>query len=431
MNLVESHKIAGLARLKREHQKFVKADWRARIFLIRRAVFWCIRRVTVKILSVLVGLPLLGAGRLVRPFVAVGIGMLRYDRLGHLVANTEFWLRRRSLRKDHSREINLLLTGRPANRQVLTMIKRRVTVWESNLLLELYRELKNRRQNSPIWIDLGTTGANLREIWNCAGPQMSFTPDEHRQGERILRSLGIVPGEPFVCFCSRDRAYLETVHNYRTRDQWSYHDYRDCDINNYLPAAEFLATQGLWALRMGAVVEKPIKSSQPRVIDYATKFRSDFADVYLMAHCKFFIGSTAGNLCLSNAFNVPCALANIVPLGYISVSPKDLFIPKKYRHAESRRFLTFREVIGLGADRWLHTEQFTAAGIEAIENTADEILALAIEMDERLKGTWRTTDEDEELQRRFWSLFSPGHMSSNCPARIGADFLRQNRGLLE
>lgn len=52
-------------------------------------------------------------------------------------------------------------------------------------------------------------------------------------------------------------------------------------------------------------------------------------------------------------------------------------------------------------------------------------------MDERLKGMWQTTEEDEELQRRFWSLFKPSELNRVFRSRIGAEFLRQNRELLD
>ena len=67
----------------------------------------------------------------------------------------------------------------------------------------------------------------------------------------------------------------------------------------------------------------------------------------------------------------------------------------------------------------------------AVENTAEEILDLAKEMDERLDGIFQTTEEDEELQDRFRSLLPPPHFYHGTPARIGAKFLRQNGELLE
>ena len=67
--------------------------------------------------------------------------------------------------------------------------------------------------------------------------------------------------------------------------------------------------------------------------------------------------------------------------------------------------------------------------LELEENTPEEIHAVTIEMDERLKGTWQTTEEDEKLQQRFWDLFGPDKLKSS-DLRIGTEFLRQNRELL-
>ena len=51
-------------------------------------------------------------------------------------------------------------------------------------------------------------------------------------------------------------------------------------------------------------------------------------------------------------------------------------------------------------------------------------------MDDRLNGIWETNEEDEELQRRFRALFGPDKLKSPS-LRMGAEFLRQNRDLLE
>ena len=66
-------------------------------------------------------------------------------------------------------------------------------------------------------------------------------------------------------------------------------------------------------------------------------------------------------------------------------------------------------------------------------------------MDERLKGTWYSSEEDIELQRRFWELFKVLAYRHDKPTdkidlhihqqdwfrvRIGSEFLRQNQNLL-
>jgi hypothetical protein len=81
------------------------------------------------------------------------------------------------------------------------------------------------------------------------------------------------------------------------------------------------------------------------------------------------------------------------------------------------------------------TARFKQEGIEPLENTAEEIRDAAVEMEERLSGKWRSTQDDEELQRKFWRLFIPERLpeylrNNQNNARVGTLFLRQNRSLL-
>ena len=92
--------------------------------------------------------------------------------------------------------------------------------------------------------------------------------------------------------------------------------------------------------------------------------------------------------------------------------------------------MTFREIIKSGAGMIYHTELFEQQGIELIENTSEEIRDVVIEMDERLNGTWETTEQDEEFQRQFWSLFKPNEKNTVFRCRTGTKFLRQNKDLL-
>lgn len=383
-------------------------------------------------LCLFIGLPLLGILRILRPWKMIRVGKLMNSRLGHLMGNSEFWLRKQSLQKENPRELNIFFSRRPINRQVFIMLKRKMSLWENAVFTDIHDNLRSMMKKSPVWIEFTDPGFGSFEIWNNTSPQLYFTEEELRKGKEFLNSLGVSQGHQYICFFVRDKAYMNAMRRNPLRpDLWDYHNYRNSDVNNYMPAAEFLAEQGLWALRMGKIVEKAIASNNSRIIDYATKFQSDFADVYLMAHCKFCLGDSAGLFMLSAAFNVPCALANITPLGYAGMSPKDLFIIKKYRHIESGRFLTFREIIARGADTWLMADAFKNAGIEVVENSSDEILDLALEMNERLNGTWKPGDEDDILQERYRALFDPGHPMRRCPSRVGAMFLRQNKKLME
>jgi putative glycosyltransferase (TIGR04372 family) len=106
-----------------------------------------------------------------------------------------------------------------------------------------------------------------------------------------------------------------------------------------------------------------------------------------------------------------------------------LIIPKRLFLDKERRFLSFREIVNSPFGSASTGEFFKRAGVELMENSPQEISAVALEMDERLKGTWREVPGDEELQQSFWKLFEPYGLN-NPGVRIGAEFLRQNKSLL-
>jgi len=411
--------------LQKKLARFRAANREARWQMVIRALwYFSLYRPAVALATLLrpVVEPLL---RRLRPHPRLRFGLLRHDRIGHLALNTELLLRRQRREGRSSKErVVLLSKGPPANYQLLQMITRRITVRRSEALADA---LRVALCNSPVWADLPMYTNEYPE-WNNLDTELAFTAEEEQRGHALLASMGIEPGSPFVCFHARDARYLETVQ----KDQaggWRYHDYRDCQIENYLPSANFLAAQGIVAIRMGHLVQSTLPNPRSaRIIDYANDCRSDFGDVYLPARCKFFLGNTAGLCLLPSVFKRPCAAANSI--GHIPLLESDLFIVKKLWHIADRRFLRFGEVIELGADEWLRSERYAHAGLEVVENTADEILDLTKEINDRIDGVWVANEEDEEMQRRYRALFPPGHRCYGFPCRIGAAFLRQHRALL-
>ena len=63
-------------------------------------------------------------------------------------------------------------------------------------------------------------------------------------------------------------------------------------------------------------------------------------------------------------------------------------------------------------------------------NSASEIQGLEIELDDRIKGRWKDTKENQELQSLFWSLFKSNEQT-RIKTRIGTDFLKNNTQLME
>lgn len=385
----------------------------------------------------MVGRGILGLLILIKPIVWIRIGMLNSNRIGSLLSSHDYALRSEALRgsahPETKRPVDIFVSAphTEANPFVVDMIARRRNVIRSRLANSIYFATRVLWPKHPALIPPYDTAFDDHEVWQNTRPMLlSFTAEEKARGEVLLRSLGIPEDAPFICFAIRDSAYLERTEP-TNPGGWAYQDYRDGDVETCRPMAEYFANKGYWVLRMGAVVKNPITWNHPRIIDYATRFRSDFGDVFLLGNCRFFLGDSAGIQLLSNAFNVPVAMVNLVPLYLPCRSTITLASPKKLRSVTDGRVIGLAEMIARGFDNFMFTDQFIQAKLELINSTPEEILEIGKEIEARATGTWVSSAEDEELQQRFKELIPPGHHNYGSNARLSAAFLRRNRELLK
>jgi putative glycosyltransferase (TIGR04372 family) len=376
--------------------------------------------------------------RLVRPILLVRFGALRSNRIGILAFSTENFMCGRDPRfrrsrspgsSDGKRTLDLFFHLSPiCNYQLKKMWDRVLHV--SPLVSWLYRVnhlLPGAEAHVIQWGLHHET--DIDGLFPHTLPHLSFNSSEEAQGQKGLYDMGIPDGAPFVCFHSRDPAYLESYSPESVGRLTQ--GFRDCSIHNYLPAAAELTKRGYFSIRMGSVVAEPMGPASPMVIDYAGRHRTDFLDIYLSAKCRFFLSSESGMWAIPMIFRKPVAMANYTALEFRNAfHPQDLVIPKKLWLRGEKRFLTFREIIDSGVGRFASDAEFEEEGIDLIENTPEEITALALEMDDRINGTWEATKEDDELQEEYWSIFRRTEFHAKDIGRLGAEFLRQNRGLL-
>lgn len=388
------------------------------------------------VLEVILAVPLVFLARLVRPVVAIRFGGLPCEGIGTLAGDMEVYLCERDAGLHGRWAYDVFCCSLPVCNQQLKMMWERVVHVSrfARSLERLNRWVPGGQGNRMLW-----RKHQHRDIHNLLArtkPHLSFTAEEEQRGFALLRQLGVPDGAPFVCFHDRDSAYDAAWFREGTRKEGARklvnNRHRNADIRTYLPAVQELVRRGYLAIRMGAVVESSLPISDPRIIDYAATARTDFLDIFLCAHCRFYLGTGSGLVIVPMIFRRPTIMTNELPLEHLSSwNPYDLLLPKLYWLRSERRFLTFREVIKSGVGRFLRAEQYEQQGLELINNTSEEILAVAIEMDERLKGTWQTTEEDEALQRQFWALFQSSPYHGVIRSRIGAEFLRQHRALLD
>ncbi len=253
-----------------------------------------------KLLLCILAIPAVLIMRLIKPWLLVRIGDMISSRIGHFAGNTELYLCERDagINVPKQRYIDVFyMAFKPiSNHQLAIMWHRILRIWPAWILAPI--KAANQLIPGGKSHEVGSNTRHDRDVHNLLDrtpPHLQFTTEEEMRGEAGLRLMGIPTGAPFVCLIARDSSYL-AVHladdNY---DSYNYHNYRDSDVQNYILAVETLADRGFFVIRMGAKVHAAIKSTHPKVIDYATNgMRSDFMDIYLGAKCTFCISNGTG-----------------------------------------------------------------------------------------------------------------------------------------
>jgi len=357
---------------------------------------------------------------LLRPIVRVRFGQLFVSRLGHLAANTECYLCERDAGLQPKRTLDIWTpVGIPANRQLLKMFSRVMWIAPWAVLLDVMgrhtKWWKEHQFSDAQW------GRDIHNLMEKQPAHLSFTKAEEKRGQEGLRLLGIPAGAKWVCIIARDSHYLKAK---EPGADYSYHSFRDSDIQNYRAAAVALMERGYYVVRMGAYVKEPMKLSGPMFIDYPMSNRgSDFMDVYLGAKCAFTISNGTGFDAIPMIFRRPICFVNEAPFEYLSTWMKDSLAIWKHHYKDGKR-MSVAEIVASGAGLFDRAQQYKDAGITLVENTPEEIRDVALEM----LHVWEAPFSKE---REFWKNYPRSVNPHNGVRLHGAIRLRIGSKFLE
>jgi putative glycosyltransferase (TIGR04372 family) len=382
-----------------------------------------------KVVSAPFVVPIILVIRLIRPSIYFRFGSFRVDRIGHFVADSALTLAESNLNQKNRYSDWYYFSSAVCNQQWSKMVKRsfRIRWWVQDLYFWNSIIPGGDVHTRNIGPDLGS-----RDIhgWHQSSEKIQFKSEEEKKAKCWLSKQGWKEGESFVCFIIRDASYLikSSLHGW-THEQGLYHSYRDSDIATYVQAAEYLAEQGIWVLRMGKQVAKPFPSKHPKIIDYAFHpEKSDLLDIWLFANCYFSVSSSCGPDEICNFYNRPLVLVNAGPLALCYSWSDFIWVPKNLVWGKNRKNLTLKEYL---QHKYLHTQHYENTGIEIIDVSSDEITEAVTEKLMRIQGVWIDKDENVKQQQQFWKQFkswvefSKYHDWIHPEARMGAYFLEK------
>jgi putative glycosyltransferase (TIGR04372 family) len=400
---------------------------------VPRRALRLIAEYVVLLVFVWILLPLLW---IVSPVCRIRIGCILSDRIGHIAADVDLFMRKLQLHGRPTRTFYVFLCGKPAaNEQLVRMWKRRIRVIRSSRLQYIWQKrLLPIAARTPFHEPLQMQ-SNEHYEFSQGEPSIEFTTDEENLGQDLLRRMGVPSGSWFICVHARDPSYLALREGFGSRERAE--SFVDCSIQSFFEAMHYIVGRGGYVIRVGAAVETPLPDLGARIIDYATHHRSDFMDIYLPAKCRFFLGSTSGLFGIPLMFNVPLAITNYCPYIFTAPGRDTVYLPKLLRRRDEKTLVAFAELKALGlldenTSRRRELRDFRTyddLGLEWVDNSPEEIVDLCRDVLDRLEGRPAMTGA-KDLQKSYINLYS-GPNRSPYSGQLGPRFALSHRTLIE
>lgn len=232
-------------------------------------------------------------------------------------------------------------------------------------------------------------------------PLLPFSEKEIIEGENKLRNMGV--NKEFICLHAREsnvkRETFSKGDGYITRC-------RNCDINSFIDASRYFASINIQSVRLGKYEAK--KCDEETVIDYSNLYYDEFMDFYLISRCKFMIGCDSGLSTICGYWGRPILLTNMVSICYGGENFPDtgyvMYIPKKIYSRKEKKYLNLYEMLDIMDECESNIFNYIKKGMVLEDNTREEILEAAIELNIRIDGLWIETEEELEHYNKYWEI---------------------------
>jgi len=378
-------------------------------------------------------IPIVMLVRILRPLVLIRFGSLNSVRIGHFVPDAAIHTALKNKQKNRCIDF-FHVANRVSNEQWHKMVKRHLLVWQWTRFLSWTNQLLPGGAIHHRPSSLSPRGSRDREgVLYKTNTVIPFLDEETVQAKKWLTSKGWQEGQPFVCLLVRDSAFLarHPFHgdgSQSTYDAYNYHDYRNTNIEDYLPLMDWFTEQGVWVLRMGKLMEHPIKSTNDRIIDYAfLDDKNDLLDIWLFANCTACITTGTGPDIVSYVYKKPLLFLNSLPLKCIWSYANCTWIPKNLYWRSTNFSFTLKEYLKHG---YVKNNEYDKANIDIRDLEPEEILNSGKEFWSAIKNKNILVNSDAELQKKFWEIlqispvFELEHNWINPEARICPYWLR-------
>lgn len=389
---------------------------------------------------VIVFIPITLFLKIISPIIKVRWSKVYFpDRIGHLVAELEHYLHLTKNKSFFCLDLfpkDIFINNKPCNSFLQKHYRDKVIKVDRKIITLLQRSQKIIERFIKILkshnIDqLLSTRDNFRIFDKNFKPSIKFSKPEKKIIKKELYKIGLKKNQKFVCLIVRDAKYLNNRLNFDT----TYHNYRDCNVQNFKKGIKYLLDKGFFVFRMGKLQDEKLHFKNKNFLDYAfSKYRSDLMDVWLMSNCNFCISTGTGLDQIARVFKRPTLLINHLPIVEWSSHFKSLTHPKFLFNVNKKRYLNLKEYI---KHSYYRKKQYDKNFIKIIELNDKQVLDCIKEFLLLLNTNWKISEQKRKNQfnlNRFFKKYLKEHHPNidfhkniHKHALISSNFLKKTK----
>jgi putative glycosyltransferase (TIGR04372 family) len=336
-----------------------------------------ITKIAISKFSLFIFTPFLIIIILLKPFILIRFGILNAKRIGHFTGNFDLYYFRRQSEKLYLKKniLDIISYNNPISNNFFFNKIKKIIHLHSYVYVKPLNDLILLLSSKFSFFKIFLVPSFAPTVFPFADHDtqnilfkkkklIKFSAQEQKLGSELLERLG-VNNNKFICLILRDKKYLEEKFN---REDWSYHDYRNIDIDDCNDMLKELSDLGYFIIRMGRNVEKKISLNKKEIIDYSnSEYVSDFADFFLFSKCEFCISSGTGPDMIARMFRKMVARF-MVPIGYFHTSSLDVNAFFPHYSSRLKRNLNLQEIYDHGLFMALESSIFQSKQVKLIKN---------------------------------------------------------------
>ena len=372
-------------------------------------------------------------------FKKIRFCILPAHRIGEIAGLTALYIYEKKNKKKNKNLDIFFLTHIVSNKFLVNLLKKYILILPHLFVQPIFKTIKTMSNFIPYlkkfyftlsWIDKNFLISKSKKI--------KLDKNYVIKGENFLKRIGVPKNSKIACLIVRDKNYLKDL---LPDENFGYHDYRNCNIDNYKKTIMYLISKNYYVFRMGVNYKKELKIKNTKYIDYSKNYRSDFLDIYLAYRCNLVISSDTGwDIVPTYFFKKPILYTNLAP--YQGCKPylrSSVFLTKSYYNIKTKKKIS-PWIVNKIINQPFDGREYKKRGISLKENKPNEIKDAAIQILNFIeKKNNNFKKRDNEISLKMWKKFNQNinneseifNKNKFPKGNFSINFLKSNKKILK